>query len=205
MSEDGISENSAENQPERGRPRQFSLLWEQFHAANDHRLREGTHRTGVSKMWAFEALRCIVDNPQPSLEWLVEESRSPRGWRKTLLSELGRIEDAETILAVAREICDLNPKTRDAIAMIWSSRLGRFPEASPRGLESAIAAAVESYVMAHSEISMNQIAAVLDNLADHFEEGEEDHPSQDRPARSSEGSAEAPPAGAPPRRASAGR
>jgi hypothetical protein len=173
MSEDGISETSFENQPQRDPPRRFPLLLEQFHAANDPRLKKGTRRTGVNKMWAFKALRCIVDNPQPSLEWLLDESRSPRGWRKTILSELGRIEDEETILAVAREICELNPKTRDAIAMIRRSRLGRSPGASPRELHSAIAAAVESYVMAHPEIPRGQIAAVLENLADHFEEADE--------------------------------
>jgi hypothetical protein len=51
--------------------------------------------------------------------------------------------------------------------------LGHHPEASPRGLQSAIAAAVESYVMAHPEILMSQIAAVLSNLAAHFEQAEE--------------------------------
>ena len=147
MSEDGISENSAEK----------------LHAANDQHLSEGTHRIRVNKMWTLKALRCIVDNPQPSLEWLLDESSSPQGWRKTILSELGRIEDEETFRAVARAICDLKPKTRDAIAMIWRSRLGRSPSASPRGLQSAIAAAVESYVMAHPEIPMSQIAAVLYN------------------------------------------
>ncbi len=102
------------------------------------------------------------DNPPDyPFSWLcdfgkIEFGKSQRrAYRKTILSELGRIEQVKNLIEAATEICRLKPKTQDAVKMIRGWRLRR-PVVSET-LESTLRIAIKNYRKKHPEIANNDI------------------------------------------------
>jgi hypothetical protein len=154
------------DKPKRGRPK---LLDEWI----EEKLRDdwgpfATERT-VQNAWyhirAFNVLGFGDDAPlDPFFLWLCdpERQRGPSGkvFRKTILTELGRIGDDETLIAVAREICDLKPKARDAVALIRRARLGG-GKPKPNQLGNEIIRAINAYQARYPSTTPAEIAAAL--------------------------------------------
>ena len=71
-----------------------------------------------------------------------EEIMSGNGhMRHTILAELGRIEDEDDLRSIARQICELKPGSKEAVAMIRQWRTGKSPSGDAISLTNALIAA----------------------------------------------------------------
>jgi hypothetical protein len=109
-----------------------------------------------------------MDHGLSSFEWLYSRDRA-QPTRKMVLAELGRIEDEEEMLDLARELCERKPRVRDAVALIRRYRLERSPE-SRRELGETVASIILCYVAEHPEMTMREIARTLRKQAVAYEE-----------------------------------
>jgi hypothetical protein len=127
-----------------------------------------TVRGWQNKVHEFRALNIIRE--EPGLDWLRDQAAMRRGmlhaYRPTLLQELGRIEDAERLKAVARQLCECKPKTRAAMAMIRQYRLGRAAPAKAMALLLELTQTLENYRVRHPDLTGLQILEALALLAD---------------------------------------
>jgi hypothetical protein len=88
-----------------------------------------SRRTHLNAYYAIRALtRLGLKHPGFSGDkaiflWLSDDKANPVVYRATILAELGRIEDPDLLQEVAERICELKPRTSDAVAMIRRCRL----------------------------------------------------------------------------------
>ena len=170
--EEALSENFSEKK-KRGRPR---LL----HPEHEKSLRQGNSycdiRTIYNKDYATRAQTVLGIKPNnppdfPFL-WLGDFSKieigksQQRGYRKTILAELGRIGDDRNLIEAATEICNRKPTAEDAIEMIRGWRLGRASVSV--SLESTVRKAIENYRKKHSETTDHDIYESLSLLEDEY-------------------------------------
>lgn len=101
--------------PKRGRPR---LIPADAQAALQ--MVAGEAKSERSRQNCFYALRAIqVLGEDPRFKWLADRARAhENAWRPTILAELGRIWDEETLRDAAAMICAHKPSTRQAAAFI---------------------------------------------------------------------------------------
>lgn len=76
------------------------------------------------------ALAAMGNERDTKYRWLY----SPEKVRFTILYELGRLQDEEDIRDFAEQICEMKPKSKDAVAMIRNWRLGR--EKTPGNIDT---------------------------------------------------------------------
>lgn len=167
-----ISENFSEKK-KRGRPRLFHPEYEKV-------IRRGREYTDIRTIYnqeyetrAFTVLGLSPKNPPDfPFSWLGDESKievgkSRRcGFRKTILSELGRIDNDSNLIEAAKEICRLKPKTQDAVKMIRGWRLRR--AYAPVSLESSLRKAIEDYRKNHPDIKDKDIYETLCSLEEEY-------------------------------------
>lgn len=149
----GVSENFSESKT--GRPTVISDTEAATYRALG--LLDGTHsrRSLLNVHYRQRALSLLVDFD--SFQWLIDGDKMRRGeanaWRQTILTELGRIADEETMRAVALQLCALKPKTKDAVLMVRSFRKGGKPKADALQLANEIIGKVNDYLQRHSDAS----------------------------------------------------
>lgn len=170
--EEALSEKFSEKK-KRGRPRLLN-------PEHEKSLRQGNSycdiRTIYNKDYATRAQTVLGIKPNnppdfPFL-WLGDFSKieigksQQRGYRKTILAELGRIADDKNLIEAATEICRRKPTAREAIKMIRSWRLGR--ASVPITLELILRQAIESYRKKLPEITNNEIYESLSFLEEEY-------------------------------------
>jgi hypothetical protein len=191
-SEATISENSSEKPRRgRGRPRAFDANVENAYWGIGL-LQDGqTRRNHLNVLWFAHGLAVLRRNDEPLFRYLfgdVKEVGSKMFRRKTVIAELGRIEDEAEMLAVARDICEKKPKAREAIAMIRGYRLyghqldGR-PFASRVNLMDAIIRTIEEYRGTHQEVTSRFVIETLEDCVGWYDEedDEDDEDEEDEP------------------------
>ncbi len=168
-----ISEIFSEKK-KRGRPRLFPLDWEK-----DMRRGEGANldlRTLHNESYESRAVKVLGLSPNnppdfPFL-WLGDVSKlefgfsKRRGYRKTILAELGRIAKKKDLIEAATEICRRKPKTLDAVKMIRGWRLGR--ASASVTLETTLRKAIENYRKNQSELTDHDIYESLSLLEEEY-------------------------------------
>src|SRR5579883_491971 len=114
----GTVADSSQDRPRRRKRRErFDPRLEEIYRASGL-VRQGQPRRNYrNALWAMRALGRLMDHGLSSFEWLYSSDRV-HTMRKMVLSALGRIEDEEEMVAMARELCQRQPTTRDAVAMI---------------------------------------------------------------------------------------
>jgi hypothetical protein len=131
-------------------------------------------------MYRQHAIEVIWDDPdQGRFEWLIDgmPERIGTGGRlkkSTILVELGRIDDDNELIAVALKICELKPKTRDAIAMIRRYRTGASPAGDFFDLALAIERTLRDYAATHPSISLKDVKRALLEIAELYAGNETD-------------------------------
>lgn len=125
---------------------------------------ERTRHNKLFQMRAMNALGLDVDNPPAAYLWIWGRPHVPRhGDHKvkwTVLAELGRIEDDDTLRAVAARVCELKPKTREAVQMIRRFRVG-LPQGSALDLANAVIKAINDYMNSHGGLTPDDIRDAL--------------------------------------------
>lgn len=81
-----------------------------------------------------------------------------------MLVELGRVEDPDELRIVARRICKLKPKARDAVAMIRRYRVGEPPRVRQGALADELIRIVNAYVAAHPAASWSTVRTEVEQV-----------------------------------------
>jgi hypothetical protein len=99
----------------RGRPRVFNPEMEAILRGS---FSDKTQRGIQNKFYLLRAFRLVQNDP--ALKWLYDKEAETI--KSVILSELGRITSDTDLLNMAREICNLKPRTRDAVLLIRAFR-----------------------------------------------------------------------------------
>jgi hypothetical protein len=91
--------------------------------------------------------------------------------RHTIMSELGRIEDAQVMRAAAALVCANKPTAREAVVMLRRFRTGKESPGGAIGLTTALTACLNDYLARHPGTTWQVVRAAVENLADAVEEG----------------------------------
>jgi hypothetical protein len=86
-----------------------------------------TERGRLNICYRQRALKAIWAAKDPKLNWLGEREKMAAGtgrMKGTILIELGKIDDEQELIAVAKEICALKPNSKDGVRRIRRYRLG---------------------------------------------------------------------------------
>lgn len=157
--EETISE--AASKKKRGRPLLFSE--DEMAMARYVKPDAKSQRSLQNATYLGYALRALIDDP--AYAWLCDKEKMNAGaagaWRQGILVELGRLLHPENIKAFAARICELKPKTKDAIAMLRKARTGKAPAGNPDELAIYLARALDRYVAAHPSTTSAQILGAL--------------------------------------------
>lgn len=161
----GLSEKYSENKRHKGRPRcfpkEFEALWTGLGIGIDY----GTRRGKLNRYYALTAMSALKD--EPGLDWLYRWNEMQVGTGKvrwTILSELGRVRDPDTMRDMAREVCEQKPKAAVAVSMIRELRVGRVVPGSAAGLKAALHRTLDAWQMTHPEIRYDLMRDVLKGL-----------------------------------------
>jgi hypothetical protein len=158
----------------RGRPKKF----------DDHFLIHATAEAAMTdrgpKTWrghqnhfyqqrALTVLRQDKENLQNYL-WLadVRDEVFNKVFKRTILAELGRLDDDWTIICYARELCEKKLATKKAVALIRQKRLDQAPQASAKALYYVIARAINEYAQTRQgmtdEIALDAVRSIYQML-----------------------------------------
>jgi hypothetical protein len=168
MDDQGISEKFSEKR-KRGRPR---LLHPALHAVFAQGQQYASERTIQNTSYHIRAFGLLQD--EPWAEWLVghvSQEGKPGQVRKTIVAELGRLDDDTDLVLMARAICIARPNTREALAMIRQFRLGGMPPGSVSQLTDVLQRAINTYLREHAEFSLADaqlaVAALFQLIGEH--------------------------------------
>lgn len=89
----------------------------------------------------------------------------------TVLAELGRIEDEETMREVAAYVCKVRLPTRAAVLAIRRFRMGEPPPGSALDLANAVIKTVNDYMNAHAELTPADIRDALRTVEGNIVDG----------------------------------
>ena len=137
-------------------------------AINEAAFNATTQRGKLDIYYRLKALSILGNDPRVS--WICDAAKLKTGeksaWKPGILSELGKIEDKENMLSIALDICELKPKTKDAIRMIRRTRLGPSKPGTVAGVHGAIINAINRYLSEHPDTSWDIIEEALDLMTE---------------------------------------
>ncbi len=167
---DGISAKSADNQPKqkRGRPRGIEAEWGAQSIAAMERLGlfagAKSRRGRDTVLYRQRAVHFVVRAKDDRLKWLLDEDKIDKeedGWKPSVLSELGRIDNPDEMLSVALAVCEARPSVGDAVRMVKRYRLGgAVKQGNSAELTDAIIGTVNRYLKEH-DISWAEVNGAL--------------------------------------------
>jgi hypothetical protein len=151
-------ENISENTPRpRGRPRKAEAYW--WDLATQSAGRHTSHRHRANYIYGMRA--CHVLRDDPCFAWL----HRARG--TTIMDALGRIDDDQNLVAMALYLCEHQPPTRQAVALIREFRLEARPPGTRDGLQAALHKALDTYLAAHAEMPREAVQQALEAVVRH--------------------------------------
>lgn len=157
------SENVSQKTRRRGRPPVFA---EYEKSIAKSWFPEVTTDRGVANICYQQRALCLLKN-DPRFFWLgVDEAAVMAGkvkLRSTILQELGRIADEDTLRDAAEQICRLRPKARQAIAMIRAFR-GVQRDGNALDLANVLVQVVNQYLDSHRTMAKADVGAAIRTL-----------------------------------------
>jgi hypothetical protein len=153
-----IMENISENTPrKRGRPRKASAItWQ---VVDQQEGRHTSYRHRANYIYGMRAINVLRDDPR--FAWL----HRARG--TTLLDALGRIDDDQNLIAMALYLCEHQPSTRQAVALIREFRLDTRPPGTTDGLQATLEQALETYLATHADMPRAAVQQALAAVVRH--------------------------------------
>jgi hypothetical protein len=172
-----VSEHSSETHVrEPGRPRAHTDQDEARGQACGIFADVRTRRSRVNILYRQRAMGMLNrdERGRGQFPWLFDPEKtrqgSPNAWRPTILAELSRIEDEDTLRRVAGELCELQPRARDAVRMIRRYRLGRAPAGDALELANRIIHLVNDYLAGHPGMPWDDVEAAIETAREKIEE-----------------------------------
>jgi hypothetical protein len=164
----------------RGRPKVISdFIEECFYKPYVYSNAVKTRRGHLNEHYRFKALSALIVDEDECIvarssdfeyKWLYDDDalsqKKPRAYRKTILAELGRLQDPSLIRDVARQICALKPRAKDAVVMIRQRRLQQLSAYMPSEqndvqLAKELIDAVLNYLKRHPGTPFSDIYSAL--------------------------------------------
>ncbi len=108
------------------------------------------------------ALETLCDDPEGRFQWLCDPVTQVI--RVGILAELGRIGDPDAMCAIAARICELKPRTGEAVAMIRRWRCDLAARGDTDALALDILLAIDAYSVRHPATSWRQVLKALRRL-----------------------------------------
>ena len=134
--------------------------------------RTRSRHTTLGRYYVQRALLILCEPGPAGTEWVPREpafayflTPDARPSSTTMLAELGRIPDDETLRTVARRVAQERPSTQKAAAFIRRLRAGE-PGPRPRRLEERLLAAIDEHWARYPATSPTDILAALSTAAD---------------------------------------
>jgi hypothetical protein len=172
-------EAASENTPKkkRGRPEKpVHVFSRDYMRENNLNLRHGSdapcsERTLNNNRYLMRAMAGLAKNGggYEHYPWLM--GHDGHTWKVSLLTELGRIDDPEELLHVARQLCDVQPRVKDGIQIIRDARLRRDMALAASHLAADMGSVIDRYVRVYPDMTQKQVVAVLLHLLDLVESG----------------------------------
>jgi hypothetical protein len=150
--------------PKRGRP---YLL---FNDAKDKRewidLNDDvrSERTAINRVYHDHALQVLGGGHKPEFLWLADAKANR--FKRSILTELGRVDDDEEMCVLAGYICEEKMRTSEAVSFIRDCR-GVLKPASAERLEKALYSTIERWLEGNG--TREQAVGVLRTLTTDFE------------------------------------
>jgi hypothetical protein len=173
----GITENISENEvspigdiQRRGRPVVMSAEEEATYQHLGLFDGKNSRRSKLDVHYRQRALGILKDDPAAYV-WLFNEEAIMREggskhWQPAILTQLGRIADEDTLLTIARQICELKPTTSKAVAMIRRFRVGGLPAPDALQLANVIIHAVNGYLRGHAPMEKADVLSALSTASE---------------------------------------
>ena len=140
-----ISENSSEKK--RGRPRVLSLEMERIMRGYGA-YQQGTRRGQLNEYYFMVGLKLFSDGDEfvKRWSWLHYNTYGTRGerWRRTIVSEIGRLNSIELMAEAADFVCERKPAARQAVSIIRRWRLTLLRQAEEHDLVRHLTGARQS-------------------------------------------------------------
>jgi hypothetical protein len=164
----GISENFSEK-PRRGRPPVMNPELEKRCRRAAGMFQHSSRRANVNEYYFYEAMGALWPDGDAEQEeankvtfaWLGDPS-TQKGTKNTIVSELGRLVDPDTIREAARQICERKMRTREAVVRLRRLRV-KPKTGSVSELREELIAHVNDYWLRHPEFTVEQF---LDAIAE---------------------------------------
>ena len=123
-----------------------------------------TRRGRLNRYYALQAVRALMNRTghiEPRFYWLV--NRKGTTYRKTILAELGRLGDRETIREAAAVLCEIKPPTAAAVARVRRARLGD-SGGNSLDLANRLIATLNGYTQRYPLLKQTEILAAIDTV-----------------------------------------
>lgn len=149
----------------RGRPRVFSEKTEAVFNSLGLFAENGTRRGMLNVFYRQRALGIV--SKVEGLEWLASVEALKRGekaWRPLILAELGRIDDADSLIAIARQVCEVKPSAKAGAQMVRQWRLGASKPGDVESLTMELCRTLDDYGSRHPGTTSAQFRAAAENL-----------------------------------------
>jgi hypothetical protein len=156
-----ITENISETK--NGRPSLMSVEQEAFLTACGLFTNSTPRRSKMNVFYRQRALGIICDG---DYKWLFDKEKimtdgSDKYWKPTILTELGRIENDDDLRAVASQLCERKPATRDAVLMVRAFRTGSLPAGNALQLTNEIIHTINRYLQTHADVLKQDVLDAL--------------------------------------------
>jgi hypothetical protein len=156
-------ENISQKTVRRGRPRKATdAEWSITVDRQGH-----SYRDKANYLYRIRAISHLYGDPR--FAWLCNDSetimRGEGHMRQTILGALGRIEDVDEMEAMALVLCEYQPTTRQALAMIRQFRLGTRPLGTLTQLADLLRRTIATYQVEHAPLAVDDIVQALHDVA----------------------------------------
>ena len=108
-----------------------------------------TERSVANRLYYHHALSVIGGGRESDLHWLADVCTGR--YRRTILTELGRIDDEDLLLDVALDLCQKKPKTVKAVSLIRQRR-GVLKPPSVLGIRTALRVSINRWRAANPAV-----------------------------------------------------
>jgi len=156
------SEVTSESSQRIGRPSRFSDETMAYLATTYPEVH--SRRGLVDIAYRYRAIGLVKDIP--ACHWLCDVEAMKRGdddkcWQPSILTELGRIDDDNTLIAVAIQVCERQPSREDAIHLIRRYRTTPRPPQNDQ-LATEILGAINGYIRRYPGTTWPAVHDALD-------------------------------------------
>jgi hypothetical protein len=126
-----------------------------------HRQMGDTRTPRALQNFAYMAHAIAVLEPllprHPELRWLYDPDaimRREAHFQQTIMQELGRVQDEGYLVALAIRICELRPKSHEAVKMLRRARVQHGARGSIEGLTDVLRRALNDYLRWRPDLTL---------------------------------------------------